>query len=241
VEKIMKIFAGGCRNLSIASGNAQVVVVNEGSFFEKSKKWHQTKHIGMDGIRKIRVNSELADVIIEVSDREDMKVQYYGDVCTEANPEFIVTIGNEEVCVMGKASGDIFYGNLKIHMLLPKKVFDLISVECRNGSAKLCKNVEARRLKLVSSNGNIRSEATFKEMNAKSRNGSIQISTYAKQDIEILASSENGHVHATLDNIATCNIVATSINGHTEVKHHSNGQYKATGKIESGNGHVIVQ
>ena len=96
-------------------------------------------------------------------------------------------------------------------------------------------------LRIDSQNGRIVSEATFEEITAKSMNGSIDICTRAKNDIEVNASSMNGSVFVELENIGSCNFSTSSMNDAlSQSKNHSTGSYKATGEISSMNGDVKI-
>lgn len=81
----------------------------------------------------------------------------------------------------------------------------------------------------------------FREINAKSINGSVDIAINAKNDIEIFASSTNGNVNVELGNIGLCNISTSSINGSAKNRHNATGKYKATGNVSSINGSVRVR
>lgn len=224
-------------NMSIGNGR----VISVGCCSAESKKIDETKSIGVEGISRIKIDSDLADVTIVASNRRNVEVHYYGEVSTDGNPKFNVNTSGDEINVSAKINGSTFNGSLKLNVIIPQKVFRLISVKCQNGSVELCKNVEAKRLKIDSQNGSIESEAFFEEITAKSMNGSIDISISAKSDIEIFASSMNGNVSIALDNIGSCNISTSSMNGSARNRHNSIGKYEATGDISSMNGSVRVQ
>ncbi len=236
----MKITMNACtinNNMTIVNGR----VISGGCFSAEAKKIDETKRVGAEGINRIKVYSDLADVTITAGSRSDVEVHYYGEVCTDGKLEFDVTTSGDEVNVSAKINGSTLNGSLKLDVLIPQKVFRLISVKCQNGSAELCKNVEAERIKLDSQNGSIESEASFEEITANSMNGSIDISISAKSNIEISASSMNGNVSVELENIGFCNISTSSMNGSARNRHNSTGKYKATVDVSSINGNVRVQ
>ena len=224
-------------NMIIVDGR----IISGGCYSAEAQKIDETKRVGAEGINRIKVDSGLADVTIAVGNRTDVEVHYYGEVCTDGKLEFDVTTSGDEVNVSAKINGSTFNGSLKLDVLIPQKVFRLISVKCQNGSAELCKNVATERIKIDSQNGSIESEASFEEITAKSMNGSIDISVSAKSDIEISASSMNGSVNVELENIGFCNISTSSLNGSARNRHNSTGKYKATGDVSSMNGNVRVQ
>ncbi len=224
-------------NINIINGR----VISGGCSSAESKKIDETKCIGVEGIFKIKVDSDLANVTISASNRTDVEVHYYGEVCTDGNLEFDVTTSGNEIDISAKFKENTFNGNLKMDVIIPESVFRLISVKCECGRVELCKNVEAQQLKIDSMNGGIKSEASFEEITAKTMNGSINISISAKNDIEISASSMNGKISVELNNIGYCDISTSSMNGSIKNTHNSNGKYKATGNISSMNGKVIVE
>lgn len=224
-------------NMTIVNGR----IISGGCYSAESKKIDENKRVGAEGINRIKVDSGLADVTIAVGSRKDVEVHYYGEVYTDGKLEFDVTTSGDEVYVSAKINGSTFNGSLKLDVLIPQKEFRLISVKCQNGNAELGKNVDAERIKIDSQNGNIESKASFKEITAKSMNGSIDISVSAKSDIEISASSMNGNVSVELENIGFCNIATSSMNGFSRNRHNSTGKYKAAGDVSSMNGNVRVR
>ena len=233
----MKITINNAGNITIVNGR----VISGGGYSTGAKKVDEIKRVGAEGINRIKVDSSLADVTIAVGSKADVEVHYYGEVFTDDKLEFDVTTSGDEVNVSAKNDNITFSGILKLDVLIPLKVFKLISVRCQNGSAKLCKNISAKRIEIDSQNGRIESEASFEQITAKSMNGSIDISIGAKNNIEISASSMNGNVSVELENIGFCTISTSSMNGSARNTHNSTGEYKATGNVSSMNGNVRVQ
>ena len=173
-------------NMTIVNGR----VIRGGCSSEESKKIDEIKHIGApEKIRRIRVDSDLADITIAIGNRADVEAHYYGEVCTDGKITFDVTTSGDEISISTKINGSTFNGSLKLNILIPQKVFKLILVKCQNGSVEFYRNVEAEQLKIDLQNGSIETEASFEKIIAKSMNGSIDISISAKSDIEISASS----------------------------------------------------
>lgn len=154
-------------NMTIINGR----VISGGCYSAEAKKIDETKSVGAEGINRIKVDSGLADVTIAVGSKTDVEVHYYGEVCTDGKLKFDVTTSGDEVNVSAKINGSTFNGSLKLDVLIPQKVFRLISVKCQNGSTELCNNVAAERIRINLQNGSIESEASFEEITAKSMNG----------------------------------------------------------------------
>jgi predicted nuclease of predicted toxin-antitoxin system len=233
--KIMKITRNG-KTVIIANGR----VIRGGWHSGKAKKINEIKHIGAEGIRQIKVDSDMADVIIVAGNRAEIEAHYYGEVCTDNKIKFDVTTRGDEISVSAKINGNTFVSSLKLNLFIPKKLYKFISVKCKNGDVELCRNVGAELLKINSQNGNIKTEATFNEITTASMNGSIDISINAKSDVEIFANSMNGNVNVVLNDIDLCNISISSMNGSAINRYNSTGKYKATGDISSMNGNVRV-
>ena len=214
------------------------------------KKVNETKRNKAEGISKIKVESDCANVTVSTINSTDAKGPYYGEayveahyfgeVYTDGKPELKVTTTGDEISITVKNKGNIVNGSLELNVRIPQRVFRSISVKTRNGSVGICKDVETKWLRIDSQNGRIVSEATFEEITAKSMNGSIDICTRAKNDIEVNASSMNGSVFVELENIGSCNFSTSSMNGTVRNKNHSTGSYKATGEISSMNGDVKI-
>ena len=210
----------------------------------------EVKQIKAGRINKIKVESDCANVTVSTINSTDAKEPYYGESYVEAHyfgetytdgkPELNATTSGDELIITATNKAHVFNGSLKLNVRIPQRVFRSILVKSQNGSVGICKEVEAKQLKISSQNGRIISEATFEEITAKSMNGSIDICTRAKNDIEVNASSMNGSVFVELENIDSCNILTSSMNGTVRNKNHSTGKYKATGEISSMNGDVKI-
>lgn len=239
----MKINMSNCTITNCNIGNVGGIdqLINQRMYSAENKKINESKKVGTEGIRRIKVESDSADVTIAVSNRPNIEVHYYGEVYTNGKIKLDVTKSGEEASILVKNDGSIFNSNLKLKVLIPEKMFKLILVKCQNGSVEFCKNVEAEWLVIDSKCGRIKSEAFFKEITARSMSGSIDIFIRAKSDIEISASSMNGDISLKLENIALSNISTSCMNGTVRNMHNSNGKHKITGNISVMNGNVRVQ
>ena len=225
-------------------------IVGGGYSSAEFKKVDETKRNKAEGISKIKVESDCANVTVSTINSTDAKEPYYGEAYVEAHyfgeaytdgkPELNVTTSGDELIITATTKAHVVNGSLKLNVRISPRVFRSISVKSQNGSVGICKEVEAKRLRIDSQNGRIISEATFEEISAKSMNGSIDICTRAKNDIEVNASSMNGSVFVELENIGSCNFSTSSMNGTVRNKKHSTGRYKATGEISSMNGDVKI-
>lgn len=231
----MRITMNGC---NIVNGR----IIGGGLPFAESKKINEMKSIRIDKINKIKINSDLADITVSVDNCDTVKAHYHGEVVTDGNIKWSLTKYGDEINIVAKMNANIFNGSLKLDVVIPKKMFRLISVKSKNGTAEFNKNVETSCLKVNLQNGSIESEADFQEITAQTMNGSIDISISAKSDIEISASSINGNVNVELDNVGSCDISTSSMNGSVRKKpHNCTGKYRATGEISTMNGNVRVQ
>ncbi len=233
----MKITINNDGNITIVNGR----IISGGCSSAESKKIDEIKRIRAEKISTIKIDSDLADVTVASNSTDNIEIHYYGEVYTKGNLRFNVTTSDDEINVSAKIKGNAFNSSLKLNVLIPQKLFKIISIKCQNGSTELGRNVEAEQLKIDSQNGNVESEGFFYEINAKSINGSVDIAINAKNDIEIFASSTNGNVNVELGNIGLCNISTSSINGSAKNRHNATGKYKATGNVSSINGSVRVR
>lgn len=223
-------------NITVVNGR----VISKECSCADSKKIDETKSVESKKISKIKIDCDSADVTIAAGNSANIEAHCYGEVYA-GNFELNVTTFGDEISISAKINESIFSGSLRLDVLIPQKVFKLISAKCANGYVKLCENVETKCLELDLQNGNMETEAHFQEITANSINGSIDISIIAKSDIEIFASSMNGNVNVKLENIGSCNISTSSMNGTVRNSHGSDGKYNATGNVSSMNGNVRIK
>ena len=231
---------------TIVSTKSNITIVNERIIGRKSssakvQKIDEIKYMSAENISVIKVDSNLGDVSITACNRANIETHCYGAICTDGKIKFNITTSGNEIKISAKTSGSIFNGDLKLNVLIPQKVFKLISVKSQTGSVELSSNIETEKLKIHSQNGSIETESSFNNISAKSINGNIDISVHAKNDIGISASSTNGNVNVELENIGSCQISTSSMNGSNKNKYNSTGKYKATGHVSSMNGNVRIR
>ncbi len=231
----MKI--GGFKNVVIVNG----MVLGMSKCLAKTQKIDDTKCVGAEKVSNLRVDSDLASITITTGEKEEVQVHYYGEVCTSDIPRLDVTASCGEVNITAKIEDSVTSCNLKLDVVIPRKMFKFIFVKSCNGRVELGEEVKTESMKITSENGSIYSKASFKEIITKSMNGSTHISVSAKSNIDISASSMNGSITVELANIGSCNISASSMNGSVKNMYNATGEYKATGDISSMNGSIKIK
>lgn len=235
----MKITMNGLKNGSIRFENGRIV--KESFPFGGSKVVDETKSIGTFGIKKIRVYTKVADVVISTGTTSKVVVRYHGDIVTEGRANLAVSRFNDEINIVGNFNGNIFSGSLKLEIEIPNKQFEKIKVESINGRVTLKKEVKATSLNIRTTNGSVETEAYFKEANVRTINGSLYIYAMANNDINIYATSANGSIEVKLENISFYNMETSSVNGSVRTRYNLGGKYKATGKVTSLNGSIMMR
>ena len=200
-------------------------VISGGGSCAEPKEIDKTKKIRADDITQIRVSSNNANVTISIGDRDDVEVHYHGKVYTDGDVD--VDINN-------------MYGNLQLDVIIPQKIFECISVKTVTGNVLLYRNVEAKKIKINSVNGNLVAEVCCEEIDAQSQNGIIDIFVIPKSNIEMYAKSINGSVTVDVSKFGLCTIRTSSVNGLARNEHIANGKFRASGKVSSINGMVRV-
>ena len=215
-------------------------VISGGGSCAEPKEIDKTKKIRADDITQIRVSSNNANVTISIGDRDDVEVHYHGKVYTDGDVDVDINKFGQEATINVENTSNNMYGNLQLDVIIPQKIFECISVKTVTGNVLLYRNVEAKKIKINSVNGNLVEEVCCEEIDAQSQNGIIDIFVIPKSNIEMYAKSINGSVTVDVSKFGLCTIRTSSVNGLARNEHIANGKFRASGKVSSINGMVRV-
>lgn len=239
----MGITINGCHfsgnSICIVNGK---VVSGGNSPFGEPKKYDERKNVSADGIDRITVDCDCADVKMEVKNTSIVEAHFFGSVCTNGKLEFDVSRSGSEIRITVKLKGNTINSSLELHISIPAKMFKMISAKSQNGDVVICEDVCTRKLKVKSENGNLEATGYFEELTAKTMNGNAEVVVNAKTNVELDVSSMNGNVSVELHNIAHCSLSTSSMNGSVRNRYNlSTNGYIATGELSTMNGNVKVR
>lgn len=131
--------------------------------------------------------------------------------------------------------------SLRIEVVIPNKLFNLISIKSTNGNITIDSSVTYQNLELSSTNGNITTKSPFERTIIYSVNGNVTMQICATSNSELHINNSNGNVNITLSNFQKNNINASSFNGCYKNLYYPSGQYDIWGKISSMNGNIYIK
>lgn len=239
--KIMGITINGRHysgnNICIVNGR----IVSGSDALGEPKKYDEEKSVNTNGIDRIAVKCDCADVFINVTNTDCVKARFVGEVTTDGELKFYVAKIGNEIKVTAELNGSTMNNNLNLFVDIPTRILKKLSVKSLNGDITIHEDVTARRLKIKSTNGNVVSYASFEEITATTMNGNVTVYVNAKNDVEMEVSSMNGNASVKLQNIARCNLSTSSMNGSVKNRFQPAIGYVANGEVSSMNGNVKVR
>lgn len=235
----MGITINGCHfngnNVTIIGG----LIIGGGNFSNGDpKEIDEKKSTSANGISRITVNSDCVNVQVNVADTNTIDAHLLGQVTTDGTTEFDISTFGSEVKITVNLTGISMNSNLHLYINIPAIMFDTINVKSQNGNIIIFEGVTVRKLKLKSTNGNVKSNAVFEVIKASSMNGNTKVYVNANSDVELDVSSMNGNAIVELHNISCCNLSTSSMNGSVHNCFQATTGYTAGGEVSSMNGTV---
>ena len=226
----MGIFINGINisNCSGMSGNSQ--------------KFDEKKNVRADGINRITIQSDSANIIVTASNTNTIDAHFYGEAVTGEKPTLNISKNGREVVVTLNIGSCFMSNGLTLSVNIPMQMFEMLTAISYNRNVEIKDGVSAKKMRLNSHNGDVESEGNFTEISAITHNGDVDVYINAKSDVEIEADSHNGNVTVELQNITTSNISMYTRNGSVRNRFRgTNGGYTAYGRATSYNGNVAVR
>lgn len=199
-----------------------------------------TQSVCANCINRIIVNSDFANVHINVAEINSIDVHLLGNVTTKGNVEFDVSKCGNKVIITAKIKGGYTCIEANLNIIIPSRMFEFIYVQSRNGSISIAEGVVADRIQVNSMNKNVEVFAVSKSIEIKSKNGNVIVYVNANSDISLNVCSMNGSVTVELHSICWCNLNVSSMNGDIRKYFCKSNGYIATGIVSSMNGNVNV-
>ena len=240
----MRIFINGnkigsCRNVVVVNGQ----IISGGYVpFGNSQTFDEKKNSEADGINRITVRSNCADIIVANHSVNSISAHFHGEAVVNNEPSFTISKNGSELCVTLNINGNIMSSSLTLEVGIPQQMFEVLTAVSKDGNVEVKASVSAKRIRLESHNGNVMSEGTFTEISATTHNGSCEVYVTAQSNLEIEATSHNSSVTVELYNIAECRLYTSTYNGTVRNRFRgTTGGYIANGSATSHNGNVVIR
>lgn len=211
---------------------------------EKKKKiliFDERKFEDSTDIENIVIDLIVGEVNISVSSSSEIETHFYGEVETEGEAQFSVQVANKELKIAFKITDKCYKHNLKLDVVLPKKIFFEISARTLLGNIALRKNVSAYDLNLQTINGNVETDAEFADAYISTIKGNVKLNVDAQENLWVEISATHGDVVATFNNVCLINLYARSIHGKFTNSHNSRDGYLANVEILVMEGDVTIK
>ena len=192
-------------------------------------------------IESIRIDLIVGEVNISVSSSSEIETHFYGEVETEGEAKFSVQVANKELKIAFKITDKCYKHNLKLDVVLPKKIFFEISARTLSGNIALGKNVSAYDLNLQTINGNVETDAEFADAYISTNNGNVNVNVAAQENLWVEISTMNGDVVTTFNNVRLIIFYANSMYGKVKNSHNCKNGYLANVEILVMKGDVTIK
>lgn len=243
-----------CReSVTIVNGR---VVAGEGANDDCRTQFDKRETADCNGIKKIDIRSNVIVKIQAERARKDIEAHLHGNINKKAEPKFFVTRNGDKLLIAvessaANSSGNVFgdsdiqivinnSGNegLILDILIPSCVFEEIVIDNKSTDINVMDTVNAERISINSSNGDVDVSATFQQLCIDQKNGNIDVDSKALSDVKLDITSRNGNIDVSIDNIGKAQVLVESKNGICRNRPRLKGQYTACGNIVSKNGNL---
>ena len=180
-----------------------------GRSYTRFRKFDEYKKVEGD-FERITIRSDCADVFVKAWNTNEIEASFYGEAFTDEMPTFIIEKKYREVVIILNDASII--SNLVLVVCIPARMFKAIKVT-NTSDVTLNYGVQAKKIRISTANGNLRSESEFEELSLTTQNGDIKVFANARNDVEIQATTQSGNVSVKLLNIAMINLWAYANKG----------------------------
>lgn len=191
--------------------------------------------LNIDGVDNINISSPFVDIKITETDREDLRVHYYGSMRTNVIPKYkfekksggIIDIKIEVDSITGYVVRD---SDMILEVFIPKVYKGNINTSTTSSDIYM-KDIDAGKFSITSTSGNLELENIQGEIyNINTTSGHIEL-----EDLigEILISTTSGDISLDIDN-GSDNMEFNTVSGNIELQLGKEASYIIDGKTTSG-------
>ena len=225
-------------NGNVFSANGQCII---GGGTGNTQKFDEVKAKDCSNIEKISINSALYDVNVSVSNSSKVEAHFYGEANIDGDVNFDVYVVNCELIITLKFTGNCSYGNLKLDVTIPQKIFKVISANSSSANITLNEGVLVNYLKAKTISGDLKTKATVNNASVSTMSGNIGFCTNATQDINVEISTMSGNVSVEFNNIGHINLSTNSMSGNVKNLHKERRGYNADVDISTMSGNISIK
>jgi len=141
---------------------------------------------------------------------------------------------------VGAVRGNCYTGDLKLDVTIPRKTFQMISVQTLSAHVVLNEGVSAKHVNLKTQSGKVKASAAFANISVRTMSGKVKLLVNAETNISIDVSSMNGNITAKLNNIGDVNLSARSMSGGVDNYHQGKTGYMANVNVSTMSGNITI-
>lgn len=207
----------------------------------KVKRFDEAKWEDAKNIEKIVICSETVDVNVSVSNSSKVESHFYGQANIDGNVKLDVSKVDDELRITLMLTGNCYNGDLKLDVILPRKIFKVISIETSSADTILGEGVSADYIKAKSQSGDFEIYATFNNILTSTMSGDVELCINAKENISAEISTMSGDVSADFNNIGHINLSTHTMSGDVRNRHKGKYGYTANVHISTMSGDINVK
>ncbi len=229
---------------NITIGNGQVV--NE-AFIDnlnnmqkgQNKKINERKLEDARKVESIIINSTFVKVDVSVSDSQNVEAHLYGYASGDIKFDFRLV--NKQLQISVKSLEGCYNCNLNLDVIIPKKLFESITVESGTADITLHKGVVTDSLEVTTKAGKLETQATFTQASITTLSGDVDFYIDATKNIKVQINTMSGDVSAKFNHIRHMNISTRSKSGDVVNYHKTENGYVANVQISTMSGDIRIR
>ena len=148
-------------NISGAVITDGVVINGDNGDKGNQRTFDEKKSEETNNVKKILIDSATINVDVSASNSSKIEARLYGQAIIDGKVNFDVKRVGDALKIVAELTGITYNGNLQLDVVVPYKMFDLISAESSSANIVLGRGVIAESIRLISTSGDLETDAEF--------------------------------------------------------------------------------
>lgn len=193
--------------------------------------------------KKVRIDSAIADVHVISLNSSKIEIHLHGSIDCEDDVDFEIQGDEEsdEIRIKLRFTGSCYYSDLQLDVIIPHKLFKLISVKTLSANIVIAKEVLTERIEVKTRHGRVAVDATFRKAEITTFNGNVELYTEAQKDIEVKIITVSGNIMGEFRRIGQLELLTSETKGFVRNSHKREVGHTAKVEISTICGDVTIR
>lgn len=217
-------------------------IIRDGTIPNMTKPIDETQTISQTSVKKVVIDSAIADVNLTFSRSTRFEVHLSGRLDKDEDVDLEVEVADDcELRIKLKFTGCCYYSNLRLDVAIPHKTIKLIDVSTLTADVTLEEEMITEVLRVKTKHGNVDAMAKLLEADITTMSGNVELLINAFKDASIKVATITGDVSMNFQNIATVQLTEETQKRNVKNRHQKGVGHNALVDISTMCGDIRIR